>query len=411
LLDLYIGTIDAFSKYPNILAYNVGNEVVVAANATDAAAFIKAAARDVKAYLKSKSSSALVGYAAIDGDATWIDPLANYLSCDPSGNNSGDTAIDLYGLNDYEWCGDAPSTTYDNTNSQFAGYNVVAYFSEYGCVSGTPPQTTEVNTIFASPMSDIWSGGIAFSYFPATSSAGDFGMVTINGSTVTTTTDFNNLETRYGSISPPNSPSSGSASYPACPIANSTFSASSTLPPTPNDAACKCLQDTLSCRYTPPTSSQNATVINIITGTLLDQTCALLGSSGANCNDIAGNGTTGSYGRVSYCEPEDKLSYIMSQYYESQNHIASACYFSGNATINTSTPNQSGAAGAAAASCVSNPSATFVPSAVSGAPSSTGSGSSGGGHSGSGSSLLANLENVVVVLSIGTVGAIWTLMA
>lgn len=51
LLDLYVGTIDAFSKYPNILAYNVGNEVVISANATAAAAFIKAAARDVKAYL------------------------------------------------------------------------------------------------------------------------------------------------------------------------------------------------------------------------------------------------------------------------------------------------------------------------------------------------------------------------
>lgn len=51
LLDLYLGTIDAFSKYDNVLAYNVGNEVITAPNATAAAAFIKAAARDVKAYL------------------------------------------------------------------------------------------------------------------------------------------------------------------------------------------------------------------------------------------------------------------------------------------------------------------------------------------------------------------------
>jgi len=47
----------------------------------------------------SKNSTALVGYAAIDGDSTWIDPLANYLSCDPSNTNSGSTSIDLYGLN------------------------------------------------------------------------------------------------------------------------------------------------------------------------------------------------------------------------------------------------------------------------------------------------------------------------
>lgn len=51
LLDLYIETINVFSKYNNVLAYNVGNEVVIAANGTAAATFVKAAARDVKAYL------------------------------------------------------------------------------------------------------------------------------------------------------------------------------------------------------------------------------------------------------------------------------------------------------------------------------------------------------------------------
>lgn len=51
LLDLYIETINVFSKYNNVLAYNVGNEVVIQSNGTAAATFIKAAARDVKAYL------------------------------------------------------------------------------------------------------------------------------------------------------------------------------------------------------------------------------------------------------------------------------------------------------------------------------------------------------------------------
>jgi len=48
LLDLYIGTIEVFSKYDNVLAYNVGNEVANSNLTTVAAAFVKAAARDVK---------------------------------------------------------------------------------------------------------------------------------------------------------------------------------------------------------------------------------------------------------------------------------------------------------------------------------------------------------------------------
>lgn len=153
-------------------------------------------------------------------------------------------------------------------------------------------------------MTDTWSGGIAFSYFPAESGQGEFGMVNISGNTVTTSDDFTRLKTQYGQISPPNSPSQSStsdSSYPSCPSQNSTFLASTTLPPTPNDAACQCLESNLACTFSPPAGT-NSTAISVINGQLLGTACGLLSTSGGNCDDITSNGTTGSYGRVSFCD-------------------------------------------------------------------------------------------------------------
>ncbi|KAI6005009.1 carbohydrate-binding module family 43 protein/Glycoside hydrolase family 72 protein [Pisolithus orientalis] len=385
LLDLYLETVNTFSKYDNVLAYNVGNEVVTAANETGAATFVKAAARDVKAYLNSIQSSALVGYAAIDGDASWIVPLANYLSCDPSGSNSGATAIDLYGLNNYEWCGDSTfEASYAGTEGNFAGYNVPAYFSEFGCITaGTPRPWTEVGAIFSSEMSPEWSGGIAFSYFPASSVQGQFGMVNISsdGSTVTTGQDFDNLKAQYTQASPPNSPSessAGSTSYPSCPQQNSTFVASTTLPPTPNLSACTCLENNLGCQFTPTTSNYTS-----ILGSLLDYACSLLGQSGGSCNDISANGTSGTYGLVSECDPTVMLSYVMSEYYSATSNNPQSCSFGGNGTVNS---NAKSAPTSAASSCLATATGTFVPTLPSGVASTTPTGAGSSSGSGSGKS-------------------------
>jgi hypothetical protein len=411
-LDLYIQNIDAFAKYDNVLAYNVGNEVVISPNGTDAAAYVKAAARDIKAYLNSKSSSALVGYAAIDGDATWRDPLANYLSCDPSGQNSGATAIDLYGLNNYEWCGASDfQSSYAGTNGDYAGYNVPAYFSEFGCITKPPRLWTETAALFSSQMSAIWSGGLAFSYFPAQSAAGQFGMVTIaDGNTVTVNEDFNRLKTQYGQLQPPNSPdknSAGSTNYPACPQQNSSFIASTTLPPTPNDPACKCLENVLSCQFKPATTNTTG-----IVGSLLDTACSLLGSKGGNCNDISGNGTSGSYGRVSGCSPETKLSFVMSSFYEANNRDPQACSFSGNGTINSNAPSSASAANAAASSCLPNPTATFIPSAPSGGGSSTPPGSKPSRSNAAATLLIGDSKGLLawsMMVIVSVTSALWTL--
>jgi hypothetical protein len=412
LLNVYIQSIEAFSKYDNVLAYNIGNEVVIAPNGTAAGAFIKAAARDTKAYLASISSTALVGYAAIDGDDTWRFPLASYLSCDPSGSNSGSTAIDLYGLNNYEWCGDATVSVYATTDAAFTSYNVPAYFSEFGCITSPPRVWTEVAAMFTTPMSDIWSGGIAFSYFPAASAAGQFGMVNISadGSTVTASTDFTSLQTQYGLVTVPNSPTqsaAGSTSYPACPAETTNFLASTTLPPTPNSAACSCLESILSCRFTPTTSNTSA-----ILGPLLDTGCSLLGQQGLSCADIAGNGTTGTYGRVSGCDPATQLSFIMSEFYEANNRNAQSCSFGGNGTVNTAAPSSVTAANAAASSCVSNPSAVFTPTAPSGSPGSPSSSGTGKSGKSAAAPLIGDSHGTLglaMLVLVSVSSALWTL--
>lgn len=158
-------------------------------------------------------------------------------------------------------------------------------------------------------MSPVWSGGVAFSYFPATSVQGQFGMVTIStdGKTVTTSDDFVQLQKQYNQVTPPNTPvkaSAPAAAYPSCPTANTTFVASTTLPPTPNEPACNCLQSTLSCRFTPATNNYTE-----IVGQLLDTACSLVGEKGGSCDDIGGNGQTGVYGRLSGCDPSEPFIY------------------------------------------------------------------------------------------------------
>lgn len=90
------------------MAYNIGNEVINLVSNTNAAraynhflplqlsadslAYVKAAARDIKAYLKGIKSGALVGYAAVDGEASFRDTLADYLTC-----GDEDLVVDLYG--------------------------------------------------------------------------------------------------------------------------------------------------------------------------------------------------------------------------------------------------------------------------------------------------------------------------
>jgi hypothetical protein len=160
----------------------------------------------------------------------------------------------------------------------------------------------------------MWSGGVAFSYFPAQSAQGQFGIVSISAdaSTVTTSSDFLLLQQEYSNVTFINSPLQadvGTPTYPSCPAANSLFSASPTLPPTPNNAACTCLENNLSCQFTPTTNN-----ITSIVGVLFDTACSLLAQAGGSCSDISGNGTAGVYAPVSGCDPSTSFLCVIDLY-------------------------------------------------------------------------------------------------
>lgn len=162
LFATYAAVIDEMAQYTNTLGFFAGNEVSNDVNNTNASAFVKAAVRDAKAYIKTKKYRAIgVGYATND-DGIIRTSLANYFNC---GERS--ESIDFWGYNIYSWCGESSFTEsgYDQRTLEFANYSVPVFFAEYGCNQVKPRPFTEVKELYGPNMTGVWSGGIVYMYF------------------------------------------------------------------------------------------------------------------------------------------------------------------------------------------------------------------------------------------------------
>jgi hypothetical protein len=171
LFTRYTSVVDELMKYDNTLGFFAGNEVSNQPNNTLASAFVKAAVRDTKAYIKSKDYRPVgVGYATND-DADIRENLANFFDCGKS-----EEAIDFWGYNIYSWCGDSSfeKSGFDVRTKEFEKFNVPVFFAEYGCNTPRPRKFTEVGTLYGPKMTGVWSGGIVYMFHEEANKFGKF---------------------------------------------------------------------------------------------------------------------------------------------------------------------------------------------------------------------------------------------
>lgn len=314
LYNRYTGVVDLFHNYTNILGFFAGNEVTNAVNNTAASAFVKAAIRDTKSYIKAQGYRLIpVGYSSNDDTAIRV-PLAEYFAC-----GDEDDRADFFGMNMYEWCGKSTfkSSGYENITDEYSNLGIPIFFSEYGCNEVSPRIFQEVGTIYSDKMTDVWSGGIVYMYFQE---ANDYGLVSIDSSgDVKTLEDFNNLKSQLESISPSLAQSSdvGSTTVTSCPTEGSDWEAATNLPPIPDDTVCNCMKKSLDCIVDSDVDEDDyEDLFNYVCGEI-------------SCDGINANGTSGDYGAYSICNSKDRLSFVLNLYYLKH----SACDFSGSATL------------------------------------------------------------------------------
>ncbi|OLY80503.1 Protein EPD2 [Smittium mucronatum] len=392
LLNQYKLKIDAFSGYDNVAGFIVGNEVTNSANTTEASAFVKAAVRDVKAYMKAKSISIPVGYADNDDDEI-RDSLISYFNC-----GDGDTKVDFYGVNTYRWCGDATfkSSGYNLMLEPFIRYSIPYFLTEYGCNTITPRQFKEVASMYDSDMEELASGGFLYEY---SQEANNYGIVDVSygNSAVTKLTDYDTFKKAMSTADPRGTDlQSYDPIYTdsTCPSVSSTWQVNTDLPPSPDVDLCNCLSTTFGC-YLPSDFDSTNTTQSAAVSNQLSIICGVV-----DCTDISADPATGAYGKYSACSPIQKADWALSQYYAKNNNAASSCNVSGlglNLTTNSNPSQLSSCDNTSGSSVTSDPDPNMGPdgltnstrSALSGSGTGTGSSNSTGSSnntSGSGSS-------------------------
>ncbi|KAL2258964.1 hypothetical protein VTK26DRAFT_7518 [Humicola hyalothermophila] len=324
LYKRYTAVVDNLSKYPNVIGFFAGNEVTNNKTNTAASAYVKAAVRDTKAYIKDNVKRWMgVGYAANDDSEIRVD-MAHYFNC-----GDQDAAIDYWGYNIYSWCGKSSmeASGYDQQVEFFRNYSVPVFFAEYGCnlPNGAEGRIwQETTALYSDEMTDVISGGIVYMFHQEEN---DYGLVEVKGDNARTLKDFDTLKTVMSKVDP--SPTMSDEYKPTnepaeCPKVGSNWGVKGeVLPPKPDSALCDCMFNSLSCVPADDVKEKDY-------GSMFGYICS---EAPEACAGISGNTKTGVYGAYSMCNAKQQLGYVLNEYYKLQNEASTACDFKGRATV------------------------------------------------------------------------------
>lgn len=322
LYKRYTSVVDLMQQYTNTIGFFAGNEVSNEMSNTNASAFVKAAVRDMKKYIKDKNYRPMgVGYATNDDEEIRSDMEA-YFNCGPT-----EESIDFWGYNIYSWCGESSyqESGFDQRTLEFSKYTVPVFFAEYGCNQVQPRPFTEVGALYGNEMTSVWSGGIVYMYFQE---ANDFGLVSVDGSSASKLEDFTSLSSQLAAVTPSGvdmgqyTPTNTVPS--SCPTVGSAWQAASALPPTPDSDLCACMAKAVTCTVADSVDDEDI-------GELFGIVCGLPGDP---CAGVTSNPPNGTYGAYSMCDGREQLAFALDTYDRQQKAAGNqdGCRFSGSAS-------------------------------------------------------------------------------
>jgi hypothetical protein len=215
----YAAVMDVFAPYQNTAGFWIGTEVVSSVATTNVAPYIKAVARDLKAYAASQGYRSIpFGYSSSDVPAT-SPYLQNYFAC---GQNRSET-VDFFGRNQYTWCGDSTMqlSGYDVVYKNTTSLNIPTFFSETGCISGSSVRKFSDQTAILGPdMNDVFSG--AFIYSWRDGGIGGYEVVNVVDGTLTpnVANGYSYLKSQWATLTATGTPSAAyypTLKPPSCP--------------------------------------------------------------------------------------------------------------------------------------------------------------------------------------------------